>query len=149
MAPAKRRTRAKPKEDDDYDPNEESKMEVDQDPQDPDSDDEVVRMEEEENDKFVERIMRVMEKAISDPEKNSTMKRIIDREVRKRIRAIHEDATRNRKPDDDSSDKGENQQDDDSRGFNNGRLLIMSIETHDWEYQSGYTGTRQFTLFWS
>eukprot|EP00536_Pseudo-nitzschia_multiseries_P018286 jgi/Psemu1/54923/gm1.54923_g len=121
-------------------------MEVDQDLPEPDSDNpsEVVGMEEEENDKFDERIMRVMEKAITDPEKNSTMKRIIDQEVRKRIRALHEAARRSRKPDDVSSDEtssddSENQQDDDSRsdrslmrssqlkikirGFNNGRLL--------------------------
>eukprot|EP00536_Pseudo-nitzschia_multiseries_P017059 jgi/Psemu1/49138/gm1.49138_g len=122
-----------PKDDDDYDSNEEMKMEVDQDLPELDSDDPSDR-----------RIMRVMEKAMTDPEMNSTWKRVIYQEVKKRIRAIQDAVDRGRNPDnvhssDDSSDDNENQPDDSSRskrydrrssqpritirGFNNGKIL--------------------------
>eukprot|EP00536_Pseudo-nitzschia_multiseries_P015032 jgi/Psemu1/41038/gm1.41038_g len=146
----KTRTKAKPKDDDDHDPSndEESKMDVGQNPPDFDSNDQSQKdmdLENEENKSDEERIMHVMEKAMTDPERNSTMKRIIDQEVMKRIRALQDAAERGRNPDnvnssDESSGKdSENQRDDNSRterydrrsfqlkitirGFNNGRLL--------------------------
>eukprot|EP00536_Pseudo-nitzschia_multiseries_P001735 jgi/Psemu1/3956/gm1.3956_g len=152
MAPTKRKrkTKAKPKDDDDYDSIEETKMEMEEDQSELDIDDpsDVVGMEVEENDKLNEKtIMRVMEKAMTDPEMNSTWKRVIDQEVKKLIKAIQDAVEKDRNPDnvhrgdtsDDSSDDNENQPDHSSRskrynrrssqpritirGFNNGKIL--------------------------
>eukprot|EP00536_Pseudo-nitzschia_multiseries_P015649 jgi/Psemu1/43339/gm1.43339_g len=94
-------------------------MEVD-DPQNPDENNGGGR---EDDDEFEDRIMQVMERALVDPEMNSTMKRIIDQE----------------NPDDENSDNENADQNEDARadrlarrlsqprikirGFNNGRFL--------------------------
>eukprot|EP00536_Pseudo-nitzschia_multiseries_P010787 jgi/Psemu1/26954/gm1.26954_g len=110
-------------------------MEVD-DPQNPDENNGGGRGD---DDEFEDRIMQVMERALVDPEMNSTMKRIIDQEVKKRIRAIRDAESRGENPDDENSDNEEGDQNADARadrlarrlsqprikirGFNNGRFL--------------------------
>ena len=83
---------------------EEEKMEVD-DPQ--DSDENNGGGGRGDDEEFEDKIMQVMERALGDPDTNSTMKRIIDEEVKKRIRAIRDAERRGDNPDDADSDNDE------------------------------------------